>query len=182
MLIRSLIHGVGMLLLVAVVCECASAAEFQKFYFVGEVKLSTPTGASAGSQVILFEKTHDPANSTMVESAVVVHADGKVEEHTMRAVVTGNTFTIADDAKTISGSGTLSGPEWKWTYFKATYKSTNGAQIEDENFMADDSVITARKKIMAPDGKIVLYMDMTLKAITPTTFEILKTGLLRKKN
>jgi hypothetical protein len=98
----------------------------------------------------------------------------------MRLKLTGNTFTIADDAKTIEGSGTLTGPAWKWTYFKASYKSTNGIRIEDENFMADDSVITARKKVSDPDGKILMFMDMSLKEITPKTFEILKAGLTRK--
>ena len=59
----------------------------------------------------------------------------------------------------MEGSGTLFGPAWKWTYFKGTFKTTNGIQIEDENFMADDSVGSARKKLTAPDGKVVMYMD-----------------------
>lgn len=167
-------------LLVASGSARLSAAELEKFYYVGEVKLSSPDGQPIGTQVILFEKTHDRDKSTMIERAVVVQADGKVEEHTMRAQVTGNTFTIADDAKTIEGTGTLAGPAWKWTYFKATYKSTNGAQIEDENFMPDDSVISARKKVSSPDGKVFMYMDMGLKGITPKTYEILRTGLLKK--
>lgn len=157
------------------------AAEPQKFFYVGEVKLSSADGKPLGSQVILFEKTHDADKSTMVESAVVVHPDGKVEEHTMRVKVDGQSFTLADDAKTIEGSGTLSGPAWHWTYFKATYRSKNGVQIEDENFMADDSVITARKKVSGPDGKVFMFMDMSLKGITPMTHEILRAGLLSKK-
>jgi hypothetical protein len=59
-------------------------------------------------------------------------------------------------------------------------KSKNAVQIEDENFMSDDSVITARKKVTGPDGKVLMYMDMSLKGITPKTFEILKAGLLKK--
>jgi len=157
-----------------------SAVEVEKFYYVGEVKLSSADGKPLGSQVILFDKTHDPDNSSMIESAVVVHPDGKAEEHTMRLTVKGNSFTLVDDAKTIEGTGTLLGPAWKWTYFKAVYKSKTGVQIEDENFMADDSVIVARKKVSTPDGKVLMYMDMSLKEITPRTFEILKTGLLKK--
>ena len=82
----------------------AVAAEPERFYYIGEVKLSSPAGEPRGSQVILFEKTHDP----------------------------------------------------------------------------DDSVITARKKVTGPDGKVFMYMDMSLQAITPKTFEILKAGLLKK--
>src|SRR5262245_21420012 len=53
--------------------------------------------------------------------------------------VTGNTFALNDAKGTVRSSGTLFGPDWKWTYFKATYESTNGARIEDENFMTDQT-------------------------------------------
>lgn len=159
---------------------CA-AVELEKFFYVGEVKLSSATNQPLGSHVILFEKIHDRNKSQMTESAVVVKADGKADEFTMRIVVKeDNTFTLTDDAETMEGSGKLAGPPWKWTYFKATYKTKLGVQIEDENFMADDSMITARKKVSGPDGKVSMYMDMSLKSITPKTFEILKAGLLRK--
>lgn len=85
-----------------------------------------------------------------------------------------------DDAKTVEGGGRLFGPQWKWTYFKGSFKTKNGIRIEDENFMADPSVGTARKKVIAPDGKVLVYMDMSLKSITPKTFEILKTSLMKK--
>lgn len=157
-----------------------SAADLEKFFYIGEVKLTSSDGVPIGAQVILFEKTHDPSNSLMIESAVVVQPDGKVQEHTMRLKVKGDSFTLSDDTKTIDGSGTLFGQPWKWTYFKATYKVENGIQIEDENFMADNSMITARKKVSSPDGKTLMYMEMSLKEITPNTFEILKAGLTKK--
>ena len=45
---------------------------------------------------------------------------------------------------------------------------------------ADDSAGTARKKVTGPDGQVLSYMDMTLKGVTPKTFEILRMGLMRK--
>jgi hypothetical protein len=39
---------------------------------------------------------------------------------------------------------------------------------------------SARKKVIAPDGKVILYMDMSVKAVTPRTFEILRAGLMKK--
>ena len=165
---------------VAFASAIAIATEPTKHHYVGEVKLSSADGKSIGSQVILFEKTHDPDHSRMVEAAVVIHPDGKVEEHVMRVSVSGNEFTLRDDAGTVEGTGTLSGQAWQWTYFKAKYKSKNGVEIEDENFMADDSAITARKKVSGPDGKVFMHMDMTLKAITPKTHEILRAGLTKK--
>jgi hypothetical protein len=157
------------------------AAPVEKLYYLGEVKLSSPSGASMGSQVIMLEKTQDRDNSVIAEKALVIRADGKVEEFTARlAVKEDGTFTYSDDAKLAEGTGALFGPAWKWTYFKGTFKAKNGIVIEDENFMADDSVGTARKKLIGPDNKVFMYMDMSLKSITPKTYEILRASLMKK--
>lgn len=156
----------------------AFAVEPEKMHYVGEVKLSAPDGKPMGSQVILLEKIHDRDKSTITERAIVVKPDGKVEEQTMLLTVKeDNTFQLADAAKTVEGTGTLFGPAWKWTYFKGTFKHNSGVVIEDENFMTDDSVITARKKVSGSDGKALMYMDMSLKSISPKTFDILVAGL-----
>ena len=157
-------------------------ADVQKLYYVGESKLSDPSGKVYGSQVILLEKVLDPDNSVFVERAIVVKPDGSAEEFTMNHKVTGNTFILNDTKGMVKGSGTLFGPAWKWTYFKGTFEATNGARIEDENFMADPSVLVARKKISGPDGKTIGFMDITAKSITPQTFTILSSGLLKKES
>src|SRR5262249_49080815 len=138
-----------------------------------EAKLSDPSGKVYTTQVILLENALDPSNSLFVERAIVVKHDLSAEEFTMNHKVSGNTFTLADTKGTVTGSGTLFGAPWKWTYFKAKYESKNGARIEDENFMTDPNVLVARKKISGPDGKTIWYMDITPKAITPQTFDIL---------
>jgi hypothetical protein len=170
------------LALVVLLPAGALAAPPTKLYYVGEVKLSSGTGQSLGSQAILMEKVLDPDNSVIVERAIVVGTDGKVDEYTTRlAVKKDNTFTVVDDPRGTEGGGKLFGPAWKWTYFKATFKAKNGVRIEDENFMADDSVGTARKKVIGPDDKVILYMDMSLKGTTAKTFEALRAGLMKKK-
>jgi hypothetical protein len=159
----------------------ALAAEPEKMYYLGEVKLSSPTGKPMGSQVILLEKIHDRDNSLILERAIVVEQNGKAVERSMRLVVKDdNSFTLTDEDKTVEGVGKLFGTPWKWTYFKATFKAKNGVQIDDENFLADDSVGTARKTLIGPDNKVFMYMDTTLKSVTPKTFEILRAGLLKK--
>ena len=158
------------------------AAQVEKLYYVAEFKLSGPSGKVYGSQVILLEKVLDPDNSVFVERAIQVKPDGKAEEFIMNHRVKGNTFTLDDDKGMVTGSGTLFGPEWKWTYFKATYQATNGARIDDENFMTDPTVLVARKRISAPDGKVIGFMDITLKSITPQTFTILSSSLLKKES
>jgi hypothetical protein len=172
----------AMSLVIAVLLSSwVSAAEPEKMYYLGEVKLTSPTGQAFGSQAILVEKIHDRDHSRIIERAIVVQPDGKVEEHPVTLEVKDdNTFTLTNEAKTVEGGGKLFGPAWKWTYFKATFKTKEGYQIDDENFMADDSVGTARKKLTGPDNRVILYMDMSLKAITPKTFEILRAGLVKK--
>jgi len=151
-------------------------------YYVGEATLSGEAGQAMGSQVILLEKTHDPGQNLIVERAIVVKPGGQAaEEHTMEMKVDGDRFTIKDLRNTVQGNGKLFGPAWRWTYFKAEYASANGAKIEDENYMNDPAVLVARKKISAPSGKVLMYMDVTLKAITPETFKILASNLLRSE-
>jgi hypothetical protein len=169
------------LLVTLIVPALARAAPPEKMYYLGEVKLSSANGRPLGSQALLLEKIHDRDNSTITERAVVVHADGKTEERTASMTVKDdNSFTLTDDAKTVEGSGKLFGPAWQWTYFKATFKAKNGVTIEDENFMSDPSAATARKKVIGPDGKVIMYMETTVKGITPKTFEILRAGLFKK--
>jgi hypothetical protein len=47
--------------------------------------------------------------------------------------------------------------------------------------MADPSVVVARKKLTGPDGKVIGFMDGTAKSITPQTFTILSSSLLKKE-
>jgi len=164
----------------ALLAEACAAAEIERSYFVGEVKLSSESGQPIGSQAILTSRAYDPGQNRIVERAVVVKPDGTVDDYPMNLLVKGNTFTIDDPKKAVEGSGILFGPAWHWTYLKGTYKATNGAVIDDEGFMAAPDVGTARKKISTPDGKVVMYMDMTLKATTRETFEILTNALLKK--
>ena len=169
------------LVVIVLVPALALAEPPVKFYYVGEAKLSSATGKPMGSQVYLLEKTLDRDKATIIERALIVREDGKSEEWTLRfAVKDDNTFTLTEDSKKAKGSGKLFGPAWKWTYFKATYKSTNGVQVEDENFLADESFGTARQKLTGPDNKVFLYMDISLKSTTPKTYEILRAGLMKK--
>jgi hypothetical protein len=171
---------IGMLTVAALFPLGASAAAPEKLFYVGEVKLSASDGKPMGSQVILLEKTHDRDRSMITERAIVVKPGGNAEEQTMLLTVKDGKFTLTDADKSVEGTGTLFGPAWKWTYFKGRFNHKSGIIIEDENFMPDESVITARKRVSGPDGRVIMYMDMSLKSVTPTTFEILAAGLMKK--
>ena len=176
---------IDMRILFAVVIGIASvkfcsAAEVETLYYVGEVKLSSESGQPLGSQAILAERTYDPDHNVIKDRAVVVQADGTVNDYPMSMIVKGDTFTLDDPKKFVEGSGTLFGPAWHWTYIKAAYKAKNGAQIDDENFIAVPDIGVARKRISGPDGKIIMIMDMTMKSTTKHAYEILTSALLKK--
>ena|SRR5689334_5663589 len=172
--------GGGLVLLTLLLGQACVAGEVQKFYYLGDVKVSSEGGEPRPGGVILVEKAQDPDKGVIVERAIEIKADRSVSEYVMTLKVSGNSFTITDAKNTIHGSGTLFGPAWKWTYFKGTFEAENGARIEDENFMADPSVGCARKKVYAPDGKVVMVMEVTLKAVTQQTFEVLAGALVKK--
>jgi hypothetical protein len=157
-----------------------SAAEVETLYYVGEVKLSSESGQPLGSQAILAERTYDPDHNVIKDRAIVVQADGTVNDYPMSMIVKGDTFTLDDPKKFVEGSGTLFGPAWHWTYIKAAYKAKNGAQIDDENFIAVPDIGVARKRISGPDGKVIMIMDMTMKSTTKHAYEILTSALLKK--
>ncbi|MGI9113890.1 MAG: hypothetical protein ACR2FX_02460 [Chthoniobacterales bacterium] len=161
------------------VAASSEAANLEDLYYAGEARLSGEGGQPYGSQVILLHKTSDPQKSLIIERALVVKPDRSVDDYTMNLQVKGDAFTVSDAKNTIEGGGQLFGPAWHWSYFRGTYKSTTGAQIEDENYLSDPAVLVARKKITQP-GKGVVYMDIVLHAITAPTFEVFEKALLKK--
>lgn len=166
--------------LISISPRATDAAPPEKFYFLGEAILSSADGKPMGSQVILLEKTHDREQSLIIERAIIVKPDGKVDDETMTITVNeDSSFSLTDAKKTIEGTGTLFGPAWKWTYFKGSFKHNTGVVVDDENFMTDDSVITARKKISGPGGRVFMYMEMSLKSVSPKSFEILAQSLTK---
>jgi hypothetical protein len=159
--------------------QCCQADEV-KTYFIGEAKLSTESGKPIASQALLLEKIEDREKSLMVESAIVVDAAGHAEKRTMNLKVDGDHFTLQDDTGSINGKGDLFGVPWQWTYWRGNFDAPNGVHIQDENFIADPTIAVARKKITGKDGKVLMYMDVTVKSITAETYHILAGALLKK--
>ncbi len=160
--------------------QICTAAELQRSYFIGEVKLSNESGKPIGSQAILVSKVYDPDKNLLTMRAIVVQSDGKVDDYPMNMPIQGDTFTIDDPKKVVEGSGTLFGKTGEWTYLKGTYKAANGVTIDDEDFMASPDIGCARKKLTTPDGKVLMYMDHALKSTSRETFEILAGALVKK--
>ena len=94
---------VVLIVLASAISRCR--ADQVKTYFIGEAKISTESGKPIGSQVLLVEKIEDRDKSAFVETAIVVKADGAAEQYTMRMQVSGDHFSLKDDAGTVKGEG-----------------------------------------------------------------------------
>jgi len=171
------------ILLTAILCPVRSlyAGEgAQHFYYLGTETLSGPDGIAYSVFPILVEKVHNPVKSEIIERAIEIKPGG-VTDYLVRLVVQGSEFTASNEQKTISGCGKLVGLPWQWTYLKATFQSTTGHRIDDENFMSDPKVLVARKVVYDGRGKIVQYIDVTVTAIEETLFRGLLQVILPTK-
>ena len=160
-----------------------SAEAPQKFYLLGDEKFTTAKGEPIPSlsTALFIEKTLDAASGTFTERAVQVSpAKKQVIDVTMTLTVKGQNFTIKDSLGTMTGTGTLQGPAWAWTFLSADYVITaTGMKIHDEDYMADQNNIAYRKTYYSPaDGKTeVMHSDASLKSISKETFDILVQAL-----
>ncbi len=175
-------------LLIFIISLRATATEVKKNYFVGDVKILSPSGSVQGTAVMFLEKTTDQDKNQIIERGIQLNPDGTAYDFPMYLTISGSNFTIIDDRKTISGSGQFYGTPWDWSYFKATYVSrtvnpktgsVSEIYIDDENTLVDPSVVTARKKLYLKDGTVIEYMDITLKSVTQQTFQILTNAVLK---
>src|SRR5207237_6339726 len=91
---RSSMRAASALTALLLMAAWAPAAVPERFYYLGEIKLSSAAGKPMGSQVIMVEKIQDRDNANIIERALVIYEGGKVQESTMRiAVKNHNTFT-----------------------------------------------------------------------------------------
>jgi len=97
----------------------------------------------------------------------------------MTLTVKGQNFTIKDSLATMTGTGTLQGPVWAWTFLSGDNVITaSGMTIHDEDYMADQNNIAYRKTYCGPDVKTeVMHSDALLKSISKETFDFLVQAL-----
>ena len=59
-------------------------------------------------------------------------------------------------------------------------KKEEGGTIMSIFAKKQDSEQKADQKVTGADGKVLVYMDISFRNITPKTYEILRAGLLKK--
>src|SRR5215831_14416976 len=105
----------SMMCLVTVSAQTAPAAQEKVTYYLGEVKMSSPTGQPFGSSLSLAKRTLKPAENKIVELVASIDPKQPTREYTTIFDVNGSKFTVKDEEGTFAGEGEFIGGAWEWT-------------------------------------------------------------------
>lgn len=147
-------------------------------YYLGEVRMSLPSGQPAGTSVSLVKRTLLPADNRVVEVVATIDAAKPVREYTTVFDVTGARFRMKDEEGTFTGEGEFSGSPWEWTGWK--YDVVMSGQ---KGRLQGDDVITpaglsVRKSFSTTDGVVRMLFAEDLKPVSKAVYEVLRLRLL----
>ena len=172
----------SMMSLVAVSVQTAPAAQEQVTYFLGEVKMSSPTGQPFGSSLSLAKRTLKPAENKIVELVATIDPKQPAREYTTIFDVKGSKFTVKDEEGTFAGEGELIGRAWEWTgcSFVVNLTGQRKGVLKAEDTFSNSGVM-AKKSFSTPDGQVRVIFTEDLKPISKEMYEILHAKLLAKQ-
>ena len=157
-----------------------TASEEKVMYFLGEVKMSSPTGQPFGSGVSLVKRTLAPAENRITELLLSIDSRRPTQEHTTIFDIKGSKFTLKEEGA-FAGEGELIGKAWEWTGWKYTVSMTgeNKGVLKGEDSLTVDGV-TSKKTFFSPDGQARIVFAEELKPISREMYELLHAKLLPK--
>ncbi|HEX8265814.1 MAG TPA: hypothetical protein VF596_10435, partial [Pyrinomonadaceae bacterium] len=165
--------------LLTVSAQAISTAQEQVTYFLGEVKMSSPTGQPYGSSISLVKRTLIPAENKIVELVATVDAKEPTKEYTTIFNVKGSKFTVKDEEGTFAGEGEMIGKAWEWTGWKYSVNLLGQRKglLKAEDTLTSNG-LTVRKSFSSPDGQVRVVFAEDLKPISREMYELLRTKLL----
>jgi hypothetical protein len=172
----------SMMCLVTVSAQTAPTAQEQVTYFLGEVKMSSPTGQPFGSSLSLAKRTLKPAENKIVELVASIEPKQPAREYTTIFDVKGSKFTVKDEEGTFAGEGEFIGRAWEWTGCKFVVNligQRKGVLKAEDTF--SNIGITAKKTFSSPDGQERMIFTEDLKPISKEMYDILHAKLLEKQ-
>ena len=113
-IVKLFLPAAGLLLLLVSLAAAQTTPEANTTYYLGEVKMSSPTGRPFGSSISLVKRSIFPAENKIVEIVASIETR-EVKEYTTVFEIKGSDFTVKDQEGTFSGGGKLTGPAWAWT-------------------------------------------------------------------
>ena len=153
----------------------------QTTYFLGEVKMTSPSGQPYGSSISLVKRLLKPAENKIVESVLSVDPKQPAREYTTIFDVKGSKFTVKDEEGTFAGEGELLGKAWEWGGWKYSVSmlgERKGTLIAEDTFVGGS--LRVKKSFQSPDGQVRVLFSEDLKPISKEMYEILHARLLAK--
>jgi hypothetical protein len=161
--------------------QTAPAPPEQVTYFLGEVKISSPTGQPYGSSVSLIRRTLTPAENKIVELVLTIDAKNLPAEYTTVFGVKDGKFTIKDEEKTFDGEGEFTGKPWNWTGWKYQVNMLGARKgvLKGEDTLTETGLMV-KKGFYTPDGQLRVNFSEDLKPISKEMYELLHAKLMGK--
>ena len=160
-----------------------TASEEKVTYFLGEVKMSSPTGQAYGSGISLVKRTLAPAENKITELVLSVDSRRPTQEHMTVFDVKGSKFTVKEEGGGFAGEGELTGKAWEWTGWKYTVNLTGESKgvLKGEDSLTVGGV-TTKKTLFSLDGQTRVMFAEDLKPISREMYELLHAKLLPKQS
>lgn len=166
---------------VTISAQTAPAPPQQVTYFLGEVKMSSPTGQPYGSTVSLIKRTLTPAENKVVELVLSIDQKYPPAEYTTVFVVKDSKFTVKDEEKTFEGEGEFTGKPWNWTGWKYQVSMIGARKgvLKAEDTLTETGLIV-KKGFYTPDGQLRINFTEDLKPISREMYDLLHAKLVGK--
>lgn len=173
--------------LIAIIIFCCSAyaqkakTVEQTKYYLGEVKMSSPTGQPYGSSLSLVKRTVMPAENKIVEIVTSIDPNGAAQEFTTVIAVKNSNFTVKDNEGTFDGTGAFIGTPWRWSRWKYSVNmigERKGTLIAEDRII--NGAIVVKKSFYSPDKQLRVMFAEDLRPVGKEVYEILHKKLLAK--
>jgi hypothetical protein len=148
-------------------------------YYAGTAQILNLASGQTTTEQEVVVRTLDRAAGMMSEVLCGKPAGGPAFVSPVYMQVWRDSLVIADTPdvahpKRLSGTGSVSGPAWHWTYlsFDMTYETPQGTfSVRDANFvLPGEAAIVARKQIFDQNGWPFELFDLTAKKIDVQTY------------
>lgn len=159
----------------------AQSAPIVQYYYAQAKLINVDSGRTLPEEVLLA-RTLDPEHNMITEVACLRDPGRPAFLSPIYMRVTGTHLQIADTPdvrhpKTITGTGTVAGPPWHWTYLKFSMVYLPfAAPVEDVNFVTPTQLI-GRKQIFSAAGTPVQLYELDMDLITKARYETRRAQL-----
>jgi len=160
--------------------QTKSTSEEQITYFLGESKMTSPTGQPYGSTLSLIKRTVKPEENKIIEQVISINQREPTKEYIAIFDVRGSKFKMKEQGGGFTGEGELIGKAWEWTGWKSTSNLAGGrGKLISEDTLTKDGLLV-KKSFYSPDEQLRVIFSEDLNQISKEMYDILRSKVLPK--